>query len=138
MEQNKILERIEQLSTLCEETEPTSKELMYMDKLFTQDLIDVDKMYLQVRNEKNSRDEIIDIMRECNWIWKKRLKVKEMGWERYNSIDRKIEESLRANRKIEAIKIYRRHKIDILREDCSLKEAKEYIDRLLIQLGMDT
>jgi ribosomal protein L7/L12 len=60
-----------------------------------------------------------------------------MGWERYNSIDRKIEESLRANRKIEAIKIYRRHKIDILREDCSLKEAKEYIDRLLIQLGMD-
>jgi hypothetical protein len=137
MEQNKILERIEQLSTLCEETEPTSKELMYMDKLFTQDLIDVDKMYLQVRNEKNSRDEIIDIMRECNWIWKKRLKVKEMGWERYNSIDRKIEESLRANRKIEAIKIYRRHKIDILREDCSLKEAKEYIDRLLIQLGMD-
>jgi len=138
MEQNKILERIEQLSTLCEETDPTSKELMYMDKLFTQDLIDVDKMYLQVRNEKNSRDEIIDIMRECNWIWKKRLKVKEMGWERYNSIDRKIEESLRANRKIEAIKIYRRHKIDTLREDCSLKEAKEYIDRLLIQLGMDT
>jgi len=137
MEQNKILDRIKQLSTLCEETEPTAKELMYMDKLFTQDLIDVDKMYLQVRNEKNSRDEIIDIMRECNWIWKKRLKVKEMGWERYNSIDRKIEESLRANRKIEAIKIYRRHKIDILREDCSLKEAKEYIDKLLIRMGLD-
>jgi len=137
MEQNKILDRIKQLSTLCEETEPTAKELMYMDKLFTQDLIDVDKMYLQVRNEKNSRNEIIDIMRECNWIWKKRLKVKEMGWERYNSIDRKIEESLRANRKIEAIKIYRRHKIDILREDCSLKEAKEYIDKLLIRMGLD-
>ena len=137
MKKDQILKRIEQLSTLCEETEPTSNELLNMDKLFSQDLIDVDKMYLQVRNEKNSRDEIIDIMRECNWIWKKRLKVKEMGWERYNSIDRKIEESLRANRKIEAIKIYRRHKIDILREDCSLKEAKEYIDRLLIQLGMD-
>jgi len=137
MKKETILKRIKQLSTLCEETEPTSNELLNMDKLFTQDLIDVDKMYLQVRNEKNSRDEIIDIMRECNWIWKKRLKVKEMGWERYNSIDRKIEESLRANRKIEAIKIYRRHKIDTLREDCSLKEAKEYIDRLLIQLGMD-
>ena len=137
MKQETILKRIEQLSTLCEETEPTAKELMYMDKLFTQDLIDVDKMYLQVRNEKNSRDEIIDIMRECNWIWKKRLKVKEMGWDKYNSIDRKIEESLRANRKIEAIKIYRRHKIDILREDCSLKEAKEYIDKLLIKMGLD-
>ena len=137
MKKETILKRIEQLSTLCEETEPTSNELLNMDKLFSQDLIDVDKMYLQVRNEKNSRDEIIDIMRECNWIWKKRLKVKEMGWDKYNSIDRKIEESLRANRKIEAIKIYRRHKIDILREDCSLKEAKEYIDKLLIKMGLD-
>jgi len=136
MLKQQILKRIEQLSTLCEETEPTAKELMYMDKLFTEDLIDVDKMYLQVRNEKNSREEIIDIMRECNWIWKKRLKVKEIGWTEYNNIDRKIEESLRANRKIEAIKLYRQHKIDN-EEDCSLKEAKNYIDKLLIKMGLD-
>jgi len=93
-------------------------------------------MFLQVRNEENSRDEIIDIMRECNWIWKKRMKVKEIGWKEFNSIDRKIEESLRANRKIEAIKTYRRHKIDN-GEDCSLKEAKEYIDKLTIKMGLD-
>jgi len=136
MEQNKILKRIEQLSTLCEETEPTSKELMYMDKLFTEDLIDVDRMYLQVRNEKNSREEIIDIMRECNWIWKKRLKVKEIGWTEYNDVGRKIEESLRDNRKIDAIKLYRRYKIDN-GDDCSLKEAKEYIDKLQIKMGLD-
>jgi len=137
MLKQQILKRIEQLSTLCEETEPTAKELMYMDKLFTQDLIDVDTMYLQVRNETYSRDEIIDIMRECNWIWKKRMKVKEIGWTEYTNIDRKIEESLKANRKIEAIKIYRRYKIDDLGEDCSLKEAKEYIDKLLIKMGLD-
>ena len=136
MKKDQILKRIEQLSTLCEDTEPTSKELMYMDKLFTEDLIDVDKMYLQVRNENNSRDEIIDIMRECNWIWKKRLKVKEIGWTEYNSIDRKIEESLRGGRKIEAIKLYRQNKIDN-GEDCSLKEAKEYIDKLTIKMGLD-
>ena len=136
MKKEQILKRIEQLSTLCEETEPTAKELMYMDKLFTEDLIDVDKMYLQVRNEKNSRDEIIDIMRECNWIWKKRMKVKEIGWTEYANIDRKIEESLRANRKIEAIKLYRKHKIDN-GEDCSLKEAKEYIDKLQNTMGLD-
>jgi hypothetical protein len=136
MKQETILKRIEQLSTLCEETEPTAKELMYMDKLFTQDLIDVDKMYLQVRNEKNSRDEIIDIMRECNWIWKKRLKIKDIGWTEYNSIDRKIEDSLRGGRKIEAIKTYRQHKIEN-DGDCSLKEAKEYIDRLIIKMGLD-
>jgi len=136
MKQEQILKRIEQLSTLCEETEPTSKELMYMDKLFTEDLIDVDRMFLQVRNEENSREEIIDIMRECNWIWKKRLKVKEIGWTEYNNIDRKIEESLRGGRKIEAIKTYRKHKIDN-GEDCSLREAKEYIDKLQIKMGLD-
>ena len=136
MKEEQILKRIEQLSTLCEETEPTAKELMYMDKLFTQDLIDVDTMYLQVRNETYSRDEIIDIMRECNWIWKKRMKVKEIGWTEYTNIDRNIEESLRANRKIQAIKIYRKHKIDN-GVDCSLKEAKEYIDKLQIKMGLD-
>ena len=136
MKQEQILKRIEQLSTLCEETEPTSKELMYMDKLFTEDLIDVDRMFLQVRNEENSREEIIDIMRECNWIWNKRLKVKEIGWTEYNSIDRMIEESLRGGRKIEAIKTYRKHKIDN-GEDCSLREAKDYIDKLQIQMGLD-
>ena len=137
MIKQQILKRIEQLSTLCEETEPTAKELMYMDKLFTQDLIDVDTMYLQVRNETYSRDEIIDIMKECNWIWKKRMKVKEIGWTEYTNIDRKIEESLKANRKIEAIKLYRKHKIDN-GEDCSLKEAKNYIDKLSIKLGFDS
>ena len=137
MNQDQILKRIEQLSTLCEETEPTSKELMYMDKLFSQDLIDVDEMYLTIRGNNYSRDQLIDIMKECNWIWKKRLKVKEIGWDEYNSIDRKIEESLRGGRKIEAIKTYRQHKIDN-GEDCGLKEAKEYIDKLTIKMGLDS
>ncbi len=136
MNKDQILERIKKLAELCEETEPTSNELLNMDKLFSQDLIDVDKMYLQVRNENNSRDEIIDIMRECNWIWKKRLKVKEIGWTEYTNIDRKIEESLRGGRKIEAIKLYRQNKIDN-GEDCGLKEAKEYIDKLAIKMGLD-
>ena len=109
---------------------------MYMDKLFSQDLISVDTMYLQIKNDTASRDDLIDIMKECNWIWKKRQKVKEVGWDEYNNIDRRIEESLRAGRKIEAIKTYRKHKIDN-DGDCSLKEAKEYIDRLIIKMGLD-
>ena len=136
MKKEIILKRIKQLSTLCEETEPTSKELMYMDKLFTQDLIDVDKMYMTIKHNDYSLNELIDIMKECNWIWKKRKKIKEVGWTEYNSIDRKIEDSLRANRKIEAIKIYRQHKIEN-DGDCSLKEAKEYIDKLVIKMGLD-
>ena len=136
MKKENILKRIEQLSTLCEETEPTSNELLNMDKLFSQDLISVDMMYLQIKNDTASRDDLIDIMKECNWIWKKRQKVKEVGWDEYNHIDRKIEESLRGGRKIEAIKTYRKHKIDN-GEDCGLKEAKEYIDKLQVKMGLD-
>ena len=136
MTKENILKRIEQLSKLCEETEPTFNEMMNMDKLFTQDLISVDMMYLQIKNDTYSRDELIDIMKECNWIWKKRKKVKEVGWDEYNNIDRRIEESLRAGRKIEAIKTYRQHKIDN-GEDCGLKGAKEYIDKLQIRMGLD-
>ena len=136
MKKENILKRIEKLSKLCEETEPTSNELLNMDKLFSQDLIDVDEFYLIIKNDDYSRDRLIDIMKECNWIWKKRQKVKEVGWDEYNNIDRKIEDSLRANRKIEAIKTYRKHKIDN-DGDCSLKEAKEHIDKLVIRMGMD-
>ena len=136
MIQQQILKRIHELSKLCEETEPTNKELVYMDKLFTQDLIDVDKMYLQIKNNAYSRDELVDIMKECNWIWKKRLKVKEIGWTEYNDVGRRIEESLRANRKIQAIKLYRQYKLDG-NEDCSLREAKDYIDKLQIKMGLD-
>ena len=50
MKKENILKRIEQLSKLCEETEPTFNEMMNMDKLFTQDLISVDNMYLQVKH----------------------------------------------------------------------------------------
>ena len=136
MKKETILKRIEQLSTLCEETEPTSKELLNMDKLFSQDLIDVDDMYLTVKDNNYSLNELIDIMKECNWIWKKRQKVKEVGWDEYNHIDRRIEESLRAGRKIEAIKVYRKHRIDN-GTDCSLRQAKDYVDKLLIKMGLD-
>ena len=136
MNKDRILKRIKKLAELCEETEPTSNELLNMDKLFSQDLISVDTMYLQVDRDEYSRDDLIDIMKECNWIWKKRQKVKEVGWDEYNHIDRRIEESLRAGRKIEAIKIYRKHRIDN-GTDCSLKQAKEYIDRLTIKMGLD-
>ena len=136
MNKDSILKRIKKLAELCEETEPTNNELLNMDKLFSQDLISVDTMYLQVDRDEYSRDDLIDIMKECNWIWKKRQKVKEVGWDEYNHIDRRIEESLRAGRKIEAIKTYRKHRIDN-GTDCSLKQAKEYIDKLTIQMGLD-
>ena len=99
------MKRLSTLVKLCEDTEPTSKELMYMDKLFSEDLITSKGYYNDIKDETYDSLGILDIMTNCNWIWKKRLKIKELGWAEYNNIDRKIEESLRGNRKIEAIKI---------------------------------
>ena len=62
MKKDQILERIKKLAELCEETEPTFNEMMNMDKLFTQDLISVDTMYLQVDRDQYTRDNLIDIM----------------------------------------------------------------------------
>ena len=136
MKKENILKRIKKLAELCEKTEPTFNEMLNMDKLFTQDLISVDTMYLQIEQDEYSPHDLIDIMKECNWIWKKRQKVKKVGWEKYDNIDRKLEESLRGGRKIEAIKTYRKHKIDN-GGDCGLKEAKEHIDKLVIRMGLD-
>ena len=80
--------------------------------------------------------DLVDMMKECNWIWKKRNKIKEKGWDEYINIDLRIEKSLRGNRKIEAIKLYRQNIIDN-GGDCGLKEAKEYIDKLVIRMGLD-
>ena len=136
MNKDSILKRIKKLAELCEETEPTFNEMMNMDKLFSQDLISVDTMYLQVDRDEYSRDDLIDIMKECNWIWKKRKRIKEHGWDEYINVDLRIEKSLRGNRKIEAIKLYRQNIIDNGGE-CGLKEAKEYIDKLVIRMGLD-
>jgi hypothetical protein len=136
MSKEDLLKRLTTLVKLCEDTEPTSKELMYMDKLFSEDLITSKEYYNDIKDETYDSLGILDIMTNCNWIWKKRLKIKEIGWAEYNNIDRKIEDSLRANRKIEAIKIYRQHKIDN-GEDCSLREAKDYIDNLQVKMGLN-
>jgi len=138
MEKKNLLDRLSVLLKLCEDTEPTTLELCNITnlKLFSEDLIAVKRYYNDVKTTDQGPIEIMDIMTNCNWMWKKRLKIKELGWDKYNNIDRKIEESLRANRKIQAIKLYRQHKIDN-GEDCSLREAKDYIDKLQIQMGLD-
>ena len=136
MNKEQLVKRVEKLLYLCEETEPTTSEMMNMDKIFTEDLIATQNHLYNVKDDNYSLLDIVDMMKECNWIWKKRLKIKEIGWDEYNHIDRKIEESLRAGRKIEAIKTYRKHKIDN-GEDCGLKEAKEYIDKLQVKMELD-
>ena len=104
--------------------------------MFSTDFIQSKEIRSKIEDGDYSDYDLVDMMKECNWIWKKRNKIKEKGWDEYINVDLRIEKSLRGNRKIEAIKLYRQNIIDN-GGDCGLKEAKEYIDKLVIRMGLD-
>ena len=136
MTKTDLLEKIDKLIDLCVETEPTLKDMDSLDLMFSTDFIQSKEIRDKVDGDDYSNLELVLIMKECNWIWKKRKRIKEHGWDEYINVDLRIEKSLRGNRKIEAIKFYRQNIIDNGGE-CGLKEAKEYIDKLVIRMGLD-
>ena len=135
MTKKDLLEKIDKLVKLCEDTEPNSKEMEDLNLMFSNDLITSKGFYNDIKDDTYDSLGLLDIMTNCNWIWKKRLKIKKIGWAEYNNIDVRIEDSIRGSRKIEAIKLYRQNKIDN-GVDCSLKEAKNYIDNLQVKMGL--
>jgi len=136
MTKTDLLEKIDKLIDLCVETEPTLEDMNTLDLMFSTDFIQSKEIRSKIEDGDYSDFDLVDMMKECNWIWKKRNKIKEKGWDEYINIDLRIEKSLRGNRKIEAIKLYRQNIIDN-GGDCGLKEAKEYIDKLVIRMGLD-
>jgi ribosomal protein L7/L12 len=136
MTKTDLLEKIDKLIDLCVETEPTLEDMNTLDLMFSTDFIQAKEIRSKIEDGDYSDFDLVDMMKECNWIWKKRNKIKEKGWDEYINIDLRIEKSLRGNRKIEAIKLYRQNIIDN-GGDCGLKEANEYIDKLVIRMGLD-
>ena len=136
MTKTDLLEKIDKLIDLCVETEPNSEEMNDLSLMFSNDFIQSKEIRNRIDEDNYSNSELIDMMKECNWIWKNRKKIEEKGWGEYINVDQRIEKSLRGNRKIEAIKLYRQNIIDN-GGDCELREAKEYIDKLQIQMGLD-
>ena len=136
MTKTDLLEKIDKLIDLCVETEPSSEEMNDLSLMFSNVFIQSKEIRNRIDEDNYSNSELIDMMKECNWIWKNRKKIEEKGWGEYINVDQRIEKSLRGNRKIEAIKLYRQNIIDN-GGDCGLKEAKEYIDKLVIRMGLD-
>ena len=139
-----LVKKLTMFVKLCEETEPTPKQLLKMSgeknadttDLFTPEMIDA-KFYLQeVKNEEYDSYSVIDIMKSCNSIWRWRMKVKKDGWPNMSNIEYKCGDLLKRNQKISAIKLYRQFMVDRNKE-VSLKEAKEWVDRLLVKLDLD-
>ena len=145
MNKDIILERIDSLVTLCEKTEPG-----YMDStiLFTGQYVAAQEMHAKLARivlddiDDNSqasigaREEIVDIMKEANLIYKMRKKMKkwmEKGKDlniEALQMEAEIEDYLVAGQKINAIKRYREGMKDIFDEQVSLRDSKTYIDNM--------
>ena len=139
-----LVKKLEMLVKLCEETEPTPKQLLKMSgekntnvtDLFTPEMIDAQFYLQEVKAEEYDSYSIIDTMKACNTIWRWRTKVKKEGWPDMSSIEYICGEFIKRNQKIAAIKKYRQFMID-RNGDCGLKEAKEWVDRLSIKMDLD-
>ena len=138
MNKSVILDRLEMLVKLCEETEP---DIPNDTQLFTEHSISVQGMMKSVRDlqtgkqtidSDSERDLMINIMRESNKIWKLRNKVKNGEWDDLSHavIEEETEDFLAEGQKINAIKYYRSEMKDRFNVEVSLRDAKDYVDQL--------
>ena len=139
-----IEQRLKLLVKLCHDTEPTLNDLKQMredpetrtgavDELFTEDMLKARDLYNKVRDgDVDGNWETTDIMKRANIIWKQRNHIKKVGWKEFYGVEGTCVDLIKKGQKINAIKYYRQNKID-KDEEVSLKEAKEYIDSLIIK-----
>ena len=141
MNRDMILERIDSLVTICEQTEPDYKDSTI---LFTGQYVSAQEMHAKIAKivlensideiSVRAREEIVDIMKEANIIYKMRKKM--MKWKKdgkdYSAealtMEAEIEDFLVSGQKINAIKAYRTGMKDIFDEEVSLRNSKNHID----------
>jgi len=123
-----IQNKLKHLSKLVEKTEP--EELQ--SELFTSGQMDLYSMMVMVDEDwdKLGREEIREVMERSNQIWKERKwiesgKVDNLEEAKYRAL---VIDYLKRGEKINAIKIYRTNK------GSSLREAKDYVDALIVVL----
>ena len=138
MDKALILDRLEMLVSLCEETEP---DVPTERHLFTEHSISVNTMIMEVRelttgmksvDPDSERDLIIKVMRESNKIWRLRNKVKNGDFDDLANLEMNetIEDFVAQGVKINAIKYYRQEMQDQFKETVTLREAKDYVDSI--------
>ena len=118
------------LVRLCEETEP---DIPSERHLFTGQLIAAKEMYDRIETGVSvSENEMPQLMKQANKIWRIRNKVKNGEWDdlSYIEMTEQIEDYIAQSQKINAIKYYRQEMNDKFGEQVTLREAKEHIDKI--------
>ena len=123
-----IQNKLKHLSKLVGKTEPKEENM----DLFTSGQMDLYSMMVMVDEDwdKLSREEVREVMERSNQIWKERKwiesgKVDNLEEAKYRAL---VIDYLKRGEKINAIKIYRTNK------GSSLREAKDYVDALIVVL----
>ena len=130
MDKDLVKNRLEMLLKLVEETQPDMLDDNYLFQ----------PHHWQVQNWIEQLEEGTDlyktseIMKDANamWSFRNRFKNGELDVNKWPQVE--VEETIKGflikNQKINAIKYYRKHKIEDMKEECGLRKAKDYIDSL--------
>ena len=126
-----MIQKLSRLVKLVRATEPDQPD----DKhLFQPSNIDAHALLMEVteRYDEMKPGEIKDIMIEANKIWKFRRKIYngDVDWNWQSRLDDELEGFIKRGEKITAIKHYRAECEKESGFAPSLKDAKEYVDKL--------
>ena len=138
MDKSVILHRLELLANLCDTTEP---DVPSDKQLFSNHLIEVQNMITLVTDMANGgvnfapgteREQLIEVMRSSNKIWKFRNKIKngEVDTIDHAEMIDEIEDYLAQGQKINAIKYYREEMQNRFDERVGLRESKDFVDSI--------
>ena len=127
-----MYERLQRLLKLCKTTEPDIKPTD--EHLFSSFSSEAYQMTanVAVNYDELTEEEIADIMRRANIIWKYRRKVRngDVDGSFQSQLEYQIENKLQKGNKIEAIKIYRTEMEKLNGKGCipTLQQSKDWVD----------
>ncbi len=135
--QDWIYEKLNRLVKLCKATEPDQPD----DKhLFQPSNIEAHDLLIQVeqRYDEMRPHEIKEIMVEANKLWKFRRKIwnGDVDWDWQSNLDSELADMIKRNEIITAIKYYRDECKKETGTTPSLKESKQYVDKMRYPLGV--
>ena len=132
-----MYEKLNRLVKLCKATEPDRPDDTH---LFMPTIIDAYDMLNDVkeRYDEMSLVEIKQIMLEANKIWKFRKKVYngDIDWNWESQLDDELEIFIKKGNTISAIKHYRNECEKESGIQPSLKDSKNYVDKLKENMGI--
>ena len=128
------LNRLVKLAKATEPDQPDDKHLFQPSTIEAYDLL----MEVEQRYDEMRPHEIKEIMVEANKLWKFRRKIwnGDVDWDWQSNLDSELADMIKRNEIITAIKYYRDECKKETGTTPSLKESKQYVDKMRYPLGV--